>query len=220
MRFLNEFLFMPKNIDIRSVLFWQLTHLKNKNVLKWLVKKMSWQSCVCNKPYHIRGNHKIYREFHLTEKDKGLVQCSPPQSRNVFKYFLQFRKKLGQSIYDNFDLYNIANSEEKKSRENIAWEFHYDFIKSLTSMWHAVLSFLPFTFACIFREKKVIRHHLLFTSQYALATTVVHSGRYINEFIISNTRYVSFSSRIYVFILLPFFSFCDPDFMNIKTKFM
>ena len=83
---------------------------------------------------------------------------------------------------------------QKKSRENIAWEFHYDFIKSLTSMWHhAVLSFLPFTFACIFREKKVIRHHLLFNSQYALATTVVHSGRYIIEFIIFNTRYVSFA---------------------------
>ena len=76
-------------------------------------KKMSWQSCVCNKPYHIRGNHKIYREFHLTEKDKGLVQCSPPQNHNVVKYFLQFTKKLAKSIYDNFDLYNIANSEKK-----------------------------------------------------------------------------------------------------------
>ena len=74
---------------------------------------MSWQSCVCNKPYHIRGNHKIYREFHLTEKDKGLVQCSPPQNHNVVKYFLQFTKKLAQSIYNNFDLYNIANSEKK-----------------------------------------------------------------------------------------------------------
>ena len=67
------------------------------------------------------GNHKIYWEFHLTEIDKGLAQCStPPAPRHA-----------------------------------------------------TVLSSLPFTFACIFREKKVIRHHLLFDSQYAPATTVL-----------------------------------------------
>ena len=184
-----RFQFMPKNVDCRSVL-----KIKYK-CFEMIGKEMSWQSCVCNKPYHIRGNHKIYREFHLTEKDKGLVQCSPPQNHNVVKYFLQFTK----NFHNQFTIISILQIQKKKSWKHcmgISLRFHKIFDLDVTCRF-----VVPAFYFCMhFSWKKVIRHHLLFNSQYALATTVVHSGRYIIEFIIY-VMYLLLFSRVYVFIL-------------------